>query len=396
MPDFLGFQAIDAALTDSFNGLFPSIGPHHHLPSDSPSEVSGQDLGEVQALGWGVNLEITLPHQARQPQEQREKIVLKDGNDLVLFKESQWMGKWRGYFFTSILHEGKHLTGYKLDQASEPTDTWSGPRPHKYFGLKGDILGYHYDARGPAPCHDPASDSLLLQMGWGRTQVHDQPDVNQPVPPVQPASLTENPNPAPSPCGAEPVPPAQPASLTEAFVAKLNEKAMNNAMALDFKGVEPGKPATTRRAAYNALVRLKNNPARLKEVDPVMRQKLLESNQNVPSDLITDLVKCGGDLDALSATFTESKETSTFDQDSSKLKPLTEIQIVQMYGEAEAKNVMAHKTASGMTQDDPNNPGKMLYLMMSEERPNQLYSVFLYQISFIRFSCQEDWIDHKE
>ena len=364
----------------------------------------------MQALGWGVHLEITLPHQVHQPQEHREKVVLKDSNDLLLFKESEWMGKWRGYYFTSIDHEGKHLTGYKLDQATEPIDTWSGPRPHKYFGLQDGILGYHYDARGPAPCHDPTSDSLLLEMGWGQQKVQSVPAV-EPTPkePEQPEALpgaaVSSPEALPSAAvssvqqegAASPtaaVPPVQPVHLSAESLAKLNAKTLNNVGALDKVG-DAGKNATTRRAAYNALLRLKNNADRLKEVDPKLRQKLLASDKNVPSDLIADLMKCGGDLNALNATFTSSNETSTWDQEFSKLKPLTELQIIQMYGEAESKNVMAHKVASGLTQEDPNNPGKLICLMMSEERPNQP-TALIAQIDLVCFSCEEDWGNHKE
>lgn len=132
-----------------------------------------------------------------------------------------------------------------------------------------------------------------------------------------------------------------------------------------------GGKTVSRRAAYNLLDRLRKNPQRLQNVDPSMREKLLTTDSHIPSDMISGLMNHGGDLEALSASFRASRESALWDKSSSKLKPLTEMEVIQRYGEKEAGNVMKHKKASGMTRDDPNNPGKSLYLMMDEERPGK-------------------------
>ena len=46
----------------------------------------------------------------------------------------------------------------------------------------------------------------------------------------------------------------------------------------------------------------------------------------------------------------------------------TESQIVKMYGETEAKVVMANKEREGLTAKDPNHPGKLCYWMYSAEK----------------------------
>lgn len=50
------------------------------------------------------------------------------------------------------------------------------------------------------------------------------------------------------------------------------------------------------------------------------------------------------------------------------MKPMTELELVQLYGEKEAEKVMAHKVAQGLYEADVNLPGKKLYLMMRSKR----------------------------
>eukprot|EP00435_Cladocopium_sp_Y103_P003876 s5718_g1.t1 len=108
---------------------------------------------------------------------------------MVTFKESKWIGSWCGYFYTSIEHSGKHVTGYKLDIATEAKDFFAGPRAHKYFGLLNGVLGYHFDSNGTPPSVDPACDQVLEKMGWGKPQVAE-------TPPPAPAQVGETPAPA--------------------------------------------------------------------------------------------------------------------------------------------------------------------------------------------------------
>ena len=74
-------------------------------------------------------------------------------------------------------------------------------------------------------------------------------------------------------------------------------------------------------------------------------------------------MKVGSDLQALNASFEAFSEQTEFETQVTKMKPLAQLEVVQLYGEKEAEKVMAHKEMMNLTQDDPNLPGKKLYLM---------------------------------
>lgn len=128
--------------------------------------------------------------------------------------------------------------------------------------------------------------------------------------------------------------------------------------------------SVTRRASYNALVRLKENHARLRQLPEKFREQLLQDNgvAKVPSELVTMLMETGGDLQALSAQFMAKQEQENESRQSQKLLPMTEQQIVAIYGPDESKSVIAAKKASGMVIADKNCPGKECYLMFQEEK----------------------------
>ena len=91
-------------------------------------------------------MEIRLPGipETKGKDDSMEKVELTNEHGLW-FKESAWIGEWIGFVYTTVEHGGKHLTGYKLDQATEPASQWRGSKPHKFFGLRNGVLGYHYD-----------------------------------------------------------------------------------------------------------------------------------------------------------------------------------------------------------------------------------------------------------
>ena len=127
--------------------------------------------------------------------------------------------------------------------------------------------------------------------------------------------------------------------------------------------------SNSRRAAYNALVRLKENSQRLKMAPEKLRAKLLAEGgpSKVPSDLVTMLVDEGGDIAALQASFQAQEEQEREFCRRQAMVPMTEQQVLKLYGADEGKRVMASKKAMGMTQPDRNNPGKDAYLMFEEK-----------------------------
>ena len=99
----------------------------------------------------------------------------------------------------------------------------------------------------------------------------------------------------------------------------------------------------SRRAAYNSLVRLKNNSARLQQAPAALRDKLLQSSTaEVPSDLV-ELLQTKGSLDDLLAHFKVEAQVETFIKNTEEMVPMTQLQIEQIYGSEEAKLVMRNK-----------------------------------------------------
>ena len=104
----------------------------------------------------------------------------------------------------------------------------------------------------------------------------------------------------------------------------------------------------SRRAAYNSLVRLKNNNTRLQQAPAALRDKLLQSsNAEVPSDLVEllQLLQTKGSLDDLHAQFKVEAQVEQFVKNTEELVPMTQLQIEQLYGLEEAKLVMRNKAA---------------------------------------------------
>ena len=153
----------------------------------------------------------------------------------------------------------------------------------------------------------------------------------------------------------------------------LTEKNLHNLNSMGPPALIPAvkeQKGASRRAAYNALVRLKENSSRLKMLPEALREKLCEENgtSKVPSDLITMLVGSGNDLNLLSSTFRSQQEQVNELHDKQCLEPMTEQQIINLYGADEAKSVISAKKASGLTVPDRNNPGRETYLMFQGKK----------------------------
>lgn len=101
----------------------------------------------------------------------------------------------------------------------------------------------------------------------------------------------------------------------------------------------------SRRACYNALVRLKENPGRMKALPNDLRKRLLEEDglSKVPSDLVNLMMDVGGDLSQLSMRFNTTAARITDVSDRQGMRLHTETEIFKMYNEADAKIVMENK-----------------------------------------------------
>lgn len=163
-----------------------------------------------------------------------------------------------------------------------------------------------------------------------------------------------------------------------------------------------GNKQLSRRAAYNSLVRLKNNSNRLLQAPAALRDRLLQSSDvEVPRDLI-ELLHTKGSLDDLVAHFKVEAEQERFVKNTEEMIPMTQLQIEQIYG-LEAKTVMRNKAVDvtcylyssnmflppcvttciakekfllwfhaqvdqGLTEQDKNNPNGVVYLMFKDKR----------------------------
>lgn len=269
------------------------------------SNASSDTLEDVQALGWGVRLTISLPHEGTKTvhEEKQQRLILKaDGKDQILFKESPWIGQWQGYVYTTIEHSGRLHSGYSLDKAFEPRDTFKGQKIGKRFGLKDGVgLGYHFDEKGVPPSADPASDQLLIKMGWGQskpaattTVVEETPETPKAVEAPQVEKQVQNAT------GVVSAGPPAERPKQHQFSFELPEKTKS-------PGENQVANVTSRRAAFNVLQRLRNNPERLKAVHPDLQARLLAS-PSIPSELTAQLQSLGNDLQVLNATFTQQRQ----------------------------------------------------------------------------------------
>lgn len=239
-------------------------------PAPEQNQERVGESPDVRALGWGVELPVNPPSMVAE-----QAVVLDPSSPKVLFKEGPWVGQWAGYIFTTIEHGGRPACGYKLDTASEPTDTFHGPRPGKYFGLNG-VLGYHHDGNGPPPGKDPSSDRDLADLGWGPALAiprHQAEHAGQ-----EPTAMPESPiGEAKMEKDAEQLPINKQAFELTAKAVAMHNKIQRAEKAFEVKEEKKG---VTRRAAYNLLMRLKENNKRHKSYSEEMISQLLSEGSH--------------------------------------------------------------------------------------------------------------------
>ena len=145
--------------------------------------------------------------------------------------------------------------------------------------------------------------------------------------------------------------------------------------------------SNSRRAAYNALVRLKENSQRLKMAPEKLRTKLLtEGASKVPAELVTMLMDHGGDISSFQATFQAEEEQEREYKSHEALVPMTEQQVLKLYGPEEGKRVMASKRVMGLTRADRNHPGAESYLMFQEKTEVNMANRSRHLFAFIAVS----------
>ena len=161
-----------------------------------------------------------------------------------------------------------------------------------------------------------------------------------------------------------PRPPATPAvgqTLTKEALAQLQQhqqKKQQNALGLA-NLPDPNQKEYSRRAAANLIQRLKDNPSRMKSM-PALEQMVNDDSKK--SELITLLCESQGAFERVGANLQAFEEH--MEDQSLKKRALrwTKKEMEDHYG-PDAEKVMKHKTDQGLTEDDENNPGGVLYLV---------------------------------
>ena len=172
---------------------------------------------------------------------------------------------------------------------------------------------------------------------------------------------------APAPATAE----AVQATAAEPVQAKLMQPAAAVEPACPNKGIQEDPPqqqgGLTRRAAANVLSRVKDSESRLKSEFPSWMHSHIMNPAN-KSELITLIKESGGELKAVQAKLeiTLKEEMVKSNMAKSSMIPLTEVEIIGKYGEAEAAKVMQQKVKDRLTVPDPNRSGGLLYLMQQD------------------------------
>ena len=171
----------------------------------------------------------------------------------------------------------------------------------------------------------------------------------------------------PAPATAE----AVQATAAEPVQAKLMQPAAAVEPACPNKGIQEDPPqqqgGLTRRAAANVLSRVKDSESRLKSEFPSWMHSHIMNPAN-KSELITLIKESGGELKAVQAKLeiTLKEEMVKSNMAKSSMIPLTEVEIIGKYGEAEAAKVMQQKVKDRLTVPDPNRSGGLLYLMQQD------------------------------
>ncbi|CAE7427920.1 unnamed protein product [Symbiodinium sp. CCMP2592] len=127
------------------------------------------------------------------------------------------------------------------------------------------------------------------------------------------------------------------------------------------------KPACNRRQSAMLLNRLRKNPKRQEALPASLREKLAKEDDDSVSDLISELIEHGGDLQELCSSYERQVVKEVSSQELTNSAPYTELELIQKYGER-AKDVMKEKEASGDWAEDPNLRGSKIFYLSKTER----------------------------
>ena len=145
--------------------------------------------------------------------------------------------------------------------------------------------------------------------------------------------------------------------------------------ALESRAAQPHAPeppqqqqkACNRRQTAMFLNRLRKNTKKLENLPDSLREKLAKEDDDSVSELITQLMEHGGDLQELCSSYERQVVKEVSSQELTNLAPYTELELVQKYGER-AKDVMKEKEASGDWAEDPNLRGSKIFYLSKTER----------------------------
>ena len=128
---------------------------------------------------------------------------------------------------------------------------------------------------------------------------------------------------------------------------------------MNAKAVDPQQKEYTRRAAANLISRLRDNPSRLQAM-PALEKMVKDDTKK--SELITMLCESNGCLEKVGANLEVYEERLTDQSFKKKALRWTKKEMEDHYG-ADAEAAMKHKREQGLTEDDENCPGALLYLI---------------------------------
>ena len=170
-----------------------------------------------------------------------------------------------------------------MDDACEPSSMWKLPRPRKYFGLNNGVLGYHFDRAGRRFPMTLLQTQNYERWGGGSSRNSQK---RAPLPRRVSRRLRRDPTTTMTrrrpQQGSARKQAQQRKRLFKTEMALLRFQKKNLAQHTARHGGVPCDPSKdfkgmTRRAAYNALQWLQQNPQRMQKIDPQLREKLLAS-----------------------------------------------------------------------------------------------------------------------
>ena len=156
-------------------------------------------------------------------------------------------------------------------------------------------------------------------------------------------------------------PPSAPAG-SQMHKAQQNQEA--------FQTAKEQQQEYSRRAAANLISRLQKNPGRMERFPDLKKLVFSETRK---SELISTLCDQNGDLEQVNLKLMVQEEKGQAQIARKKAVRYTKKQMNDMYGD-DAATVMKHKEATGMVEDDENNPGGFVYLVSQKEDEQENYN----------------------